>query len=84
MKLKKVLKTITTNKYRLGEILATHNTVHRKVYIGRMVKGGVSYDTVSRIRRTKSDEKYTPNVETFRVIADVLNISMETLFNDKA
>lgn len=83
MEFKKTQKTIPTNKFKLGEILAAHTTDHRKAYIDRMLKEGVSYDTISRIRRTKSDEKYTPNSESVRVIADVLNISMENLFNVK-
>jgi hypothetical protein len=83
MKTKKTAKIVITNKYRLGEILAAHTTDHRKAFISKMIKEGVSYDTVSRIRRTKSDEKYTPNAETIRVIADVLNISMEELFKSK-
>lgn len=79
----KELKTAPKNKYKLSEILAALTTDQRKKIIDKIIDHGVSYDTISRIRRAKSGDKYTPTADTFRVIADVLNISMEKLFNVK-
>jgi transcriptional regulator with XRE-family HTH domain len=70
------------SKYNLGEMLASLAMPQRKKTIDKMVSKGISYDTISRIRRAKSNDKYTPSADTFRFVADTLNVNMENLFND--